>query len=499
MKTKVLLITPFLTLYEDDPAGISPPLGLAYLASSLESLNIPVKVFDIAAEGINQKKEVGKKIRYGLGEEEIITRIREEKPLIVGISCQSTLHAKDAHEVAKIVKKANLKILVVMGGAHPSAVPEEVLHDKNVDLVVRGEGEITFGEIVKSFSQKSDLSKIKGVSWKKGKRIIHNLQRSYIKDLDTIPFPARYLLPMAIYFREAAKSTSYTMGKKVMTMVTSRGCPGNCIYCAVKAVWGREWRGRSAKNVVDEIELLIKEYRADEVHFLDDSISVDKKRLESICDEIIRRKLKIKWTTPNGIAIWLLDKDLLLKMKKAGCYRLTFGLESGNKEILSNFIGKNYDYSKAKEMIRFASKIGLWTIGTFIVGFPFETREQINDTINFAVSTDLDMAVFYIANPFPGTKMYEIYEKEKLLPKEGAYEIVRGCKSINFSHEELTVFQQKATSVFLKSRLKKPSLLLRKLKTRENWPYIVKIGFCFIKMVFDNSKIKKIGINALWR
>lgn len=496
---KILLLNPFLTVYPDDPAGINPALGLGYLAAYLESNDVEVKVLDIAAEGVDMRKKMGKKVRYGLPEIEIIKKIKAFSPQMVGITCQSTLHAKDALETAEIVKKADRNILVVMGGAHPSSNPREMLKDKNVDVVVRGEGEITLLEIVKSIEKKKGLRKIAGTFVREGGKIYENPARSYIKDLDMLPFPARHLLPMEIYFREMAENTSYAIRNRPMTVITSRGCPGNCIYCAVKTVWGRTWRGRSPENVVDEIEILMKEYKANEIHFIDDSISVDKKRLEGICDEIIKRKLDIKWTTPNGIAIWLLDEKLLAKMKKAGCYRLTFGLESGNFETLNNFIGKHYDYDQAKKIIKYASKIGLWTIGTFIIGFPYEKRDSIEDTINFAIATDLDFAVFYIANPFPGTPMYELYLKNNLLPSNNAFEVVRGCDTKYFTHQELTKIQGEAFSRFLESRKKNPLRFFAKIRSIEDLFYIFKLGKNLAKLFLNKSLVKKKGIAALWK
>lgn len=496
---KIMLLNPYLTVYLDDPAGISPALGLGYLAAYLESNGIEVKVLDIAAEGVDVKGEMGKKVRYGLSESEILKRINEFSPKLVGITCQSTLHAKDAIGTAELVKKADKNILVVMGGAHPSSNPTEILKNKNVDIVVIGEGEVTLLEIAQRLESKKSLNKIIGAFVKSGNKIIKNPGRPFIKDLDTLPFPARHLLPMEIYFREMAQNTSYAIRNRPMTVITSRGCPGDCIYCAVKTVWGRMWRGRSPKNVVDEIESLIRNFGANEIHFIDDSISVDKKRLEGICDEIIKRKLDIKWTTPNGIAIWLLDEKLLNKMKKAGCYRLTFGLESGNFETLNNFIGKHYDYEIAKKIIKYASKIGLWTIGTFIIGFPYEKKQSIEDTINFAIATDLDFAVFYIANPFPGTPMYEIYLKNKLLPSNNAFEVVRGCGTKYFSHMELTKIQGEAFSRFLESRKKNPFRILNKIRSVEDFFYVFRLGKNLAKLFLNKTLVKKKGIAALWK
>lgn len=488
---KVLLVNPFLEVLPDDPADISPPLGLAYLAAYLEKKGIRVAILDIAAEGIKQKKKRNKKLRYGLNNQEIIKRIKNYAPQIVGIGCQSTLHAAEAQETACLVKKANPQILVVMGGAHPSVARKELLTDKNIDLVIKGEGELTFWEIIKRFQKKESLKKILGTN--------NNPARPRIKNLDVLPFPARHLLPMEIYWQQARQKTNYNFGQRAMTMISSRGCPGNCVYCSVGTIWGRIWRGRSAKNVVDEMENLIKVYQTDEIHFLDDSIGVDKKRLAAICKEIIKRQLKIKWTTPNGLAIWLLDKRLLKLMKQAGCYRLTFGLESGNQEILQDYIGKHYDFDQAKELISFASQIGLWTIATFILGFPDETRKQIEDTINFAISTDLDFAVFYLANPFPGTPMYDDFLKKNLLPPGGGKNIVRGCRTKHFSHLELIELQAQAFNRFLKSRLKKPWPLFRKIHSFKDLFYTYKLSKNLMKILINQTLIKTKGIAGLWQ
>ncbi|PIS08810.1 hypothetical protein COT75_05010 [Candidatus Beckwithbacteria bacterium CG10_big_fil_rev_8_21_14_0_10_34_10] len=499
-KVEVLLINPFLTVQADDPSGISPPLSLAYLAAYLRKRKVKVAILDISAKGVNQIKKIGNKVRIGLNDKQIVKKIKKYNPRVVGITCTSTLHASEALKTASLVKKANPKILVAMGGIHPTVEPEKVLKNSQVDLTVRGEGEITFWQIIKKFKNAKVPQNILGTSYKQGKNIINNPLRPFIKNLNSLPFPTRDLLPMDIYFKESLKHKNYTIGKRVMSVITSRGCPGNCSYCSIKTIWGRVWRARSAENVVDEIASLIKNYKCDEIHFMDDSISVNKKRLLEICNEIIKRRLKIKWTTPNGIAIWLLDKRLLVKMKKAGCYRLTFGLESGNKDVLNNYIGKYYNYNKAKEMISFASEIGLWTAATFIIGFPYETKKQIEETINFAISTDLNMAVFYIANPFPGTKMYEDFLKENLLPRNKV--IIRGCKTKHFSHQELTNIQAKAFNQFMKSRFKRPLLYLNKVKSLGDLLYIFKLGKNLMEIFINqnlSNKIKKSGIAALWK
>lgn len=495
---KILLINPYLTTLLDDPANPSLSLSLGYLAAYLEKY-YEVRILDIASEGKNTKQQINGKLRVGLTEEEIKKYLSDYGPHIVGITNPSTLHAQDAYDIARIVKEYNNDTLVVLGGAHSSSNPELVISNKDVDLVVIGEGEETLLDIARAYASGKGIDSISGthVRCADGKIRIQE-PREYIKDLDTIPFPARHLLPMDIYFENLRNSTNYLMRKKAATMITSRGCPGKCIYCAVKTVWGRRWRSRSAQNVVNEIEQIMRDFGVGEIHFLDDSISVNKKRLMAICDEIIKRKLDIKWTTPNGVAVWLLDKPLVKRMKEAGCYRLTFGLESGNAETLA-YLGKKYNYEYAKEIIKYAHRIGLWTIGTFIIGSPEEKMESIDDTINFAVSSYLDFAVFYIANPFPGTEMFEIYKKERLLDDISLDEIVRGVGTKHFTQEELAGIQGKAFSSFLKSRMLKPWRGLTKIRSLEDVKYTINLASRFVHMGIGSLQFSKRGIAALWK
>jgi len=495
--TKTLLINPYLTVAGDDPAQPSIMLSLPYLAAYLRKNGFPVKLLDVAGEGCENVIGVGAKKRYGLSDTDILDAIKTEAPDVVGITAPSTSHITDVQDMARFVKSVCPKALVVVGGAHASSNFKEVLNDNNVDLVIIGEGEETLLDLVRRVDGGASLEAIPGTAFRKDGAVHLAAPRPYIENLDKLPFPARDLLPIEALLQRSGEGVNYAMRKRFVTMITSRGCPGSCIYCGVKSVWGHRWRGRSAANVVDEVEELMLKYGAGEIHFLDDSMSVSKTRLMEICDEIIRRKLDIKWTTPNGIAVWFMDKALLRKMKQAGCYRLTFGLESGNKETLK-FMGKHYDYGQAREMIRYAGEIGIWTIGTFIIGFPYEKRESIEDTISFAIKSDLNFAVFYIANPLPGTKMYEYFDKEGLLPKDNK-SIVRGVGSKYFSHEELVKIQSEAFTRFMRTRVSRPGLFLNKVRGFEDFKYLLKLGGQFSKMLMNSRKIEKEGTAVLWK
>ncbi|OGD52695.1 hypothetical protein A3K80_04325, partial [Candidatus Bathyarchaeota archaeon RBG_13_38_9] len=492
---KILLVYPPITVYDPDPTipSAQPVLGLAYLGSYLEALHHEVRIMDALALGINNVQRVEGGTRYGLSEEDILTIIWEFDPDLVGVTCMFSSYSTDAHRLAAIVKDYNHAAPVIFGGAHSSICPEWVLKDENVDIVVFGEGEITMSELVSKLQRGEGISEVRGIAFRQDGRIVKNKPREFMTDIDSIPLPARHLLPMGIYLNNS--KSPYNIRFPATTVVTSRGCPGNCVFCSIHSVWGHRWRYRDPKSVVDEIEHLIKQYNVREIEFLDDNIAASNKRLEAICDEIIRRKLNIKWATPNGIAYWTLDEKLLRKMKKSGCYRLTFGIESGNIAT-RKFIGKTHSLESAKKIIGHANKIGLWTVCTFIIGFPYEKKDSIMDTVRFAVESGTDFAVFYLLGVFPGTKVYEIFKKEGLLDFDRVFNdpasatvtdfsvigqslASRGTKTKYFTQSELQACLDEAYRVFALSRIKhflNPSRLLRKVYSPEDLKYAIRLS-----------------------
>ena len=502
------LVYPPITIWSSDPSGAGPvpPLGLAYIAAVLEEESQEVEILDALALGINHRERHGDFSRIGLSYDDIRRHLEDSAPDIVGISTMFTAYEQNAHEVAGIVKEISPDILVVFGGSHASVCPELVLKDRNVDIVVKGEGELTFLELVENMEGGKDVFKTEGTIVRKGSRIFYNPERPFIKDLDSIPFPARHLLSMDIYLEASKKiGERFCMRTPVASMITSRGCPGRCIFCSIHSVWKHTWRARSAKNVVDEMELLTSMYGAREIHFYDDNVSIDKKRMGTICDEIIRRKLDIKWTTPNGIALWALNKPLMEKMKRSGCYRLTFGIESGSQKT-QQLIGKNIDLNRARSTIRDANDLGLWTICTFILGFPFESRASIEETIRFAIDSDTDFALFYLLIPFPGTQVFEML-KDKGILGDTSQEIglrlsgMGGCDTEFLTKEELREIQNRAYSELLASRFHrylKPSKWLSKINSFEDLLYICKIAKSALRIKINQKKFGNVGARALY-
>jgi radical SAM superfamily enzyme YgiQ (UPF0313 family) len=509
---KILLIYPQITIRKNDTTtpGASIPLGLANIGAILETNGYNVSIIDALAEGINIIKKTKNYTRVGLSQKTIIEKLNYYKPDIVGISTMFTAYSADAHEIAKIVKKNNPKTLVIFGGAHASILYKNVLNDKNVDIVVVGEGEETILEIVRNFEKKKQLQNISGTAIKnKKKEIILNPKRLPITNLDSLPLPARHLLPMDIYIQECKENkNSYIMRTPSTTVVTSRGCPGNCIYCAVPTIWGRCWRPFSAKRIVNEIEFLIKRYGIKEISFLDDNISVSPNRLEKICEGIIQKKLDIKWSCPNGIAIWTLNKKILLKMKKSGCYRLTFGIESGYPNT-QKFIRKNLNLKKAKKIITIANNIGLWTFSTYIIGFPYETKKAIETTFNYAIKSLSDFVAFILLMPFPETDVTKILEKEGLVKKSDltSTKIGRtfsgyvGLGNKYLSINDIRDLRNKAHKKLMISRffrpIIKPSTIIKKINNREDLIYFFKIIKNYLTMFTSTIKFGELKTHRI--
>jgi len=460
---KILLITPPSTLMPIERPHVVAPLGLAYIAAVLERDGFDVEILDCVAMGWRRylKKwkvseiKTEKPIHFGLSWKEIESKIKKASPDVVGISCSYSCQSPNAHKTAGIVKKANKKTRVVFGGAHPSAFPIKTLKDRNVDYVVIGEGELTVSELVKKLDKGSGVSGIRGIAYREKGRPKINPAREFIQDLDSLPPPARHLLPMEEYFEANSTHGGEARWTPITSMVTSRGCPGNCIFCSIHVIWGHRWRARSPKNVVDEIEHLVKKYGVREIHFEDDNLTLDRRRMIEICDDVVDRGLagKFRWTTPNGVMAATLDEEVLRKMKAAGCYSLSFGIESGSKRILREVIRKNVPFEKLGEVVKACKKLGIETSGSFILGLPGENEETFRKTINLAKALDLDAASFLAATPFPGTELYDMCVEHGYISKDMEWSEFRTIGSAmittkSFSRDDILRWQKKAYKEF---------------------------------------------------
>lgn len=368
-----------------------PSLGLAYFASVLQKEGYDVYILDCTAERVSL--------------DIIEDKIRSYGSIDFIVFTASTLTFKNAIVIAKICKKIFPPIRILFKGVHSRVLPDEVLSYNFVDYVIRDEGEETIKELISGKS----LSKILDLSYKKKGIIVHNKPRLLTKNLDTIPYPAYHLLPMKKY-----RPFVGTYRKiPAVNVITTRGCAGKCTFC--HKVFVGAPRGRSAKNVIEEIKLLQKRYGAKEIIFFDDNFATFKRNVNELCDIILREKIDIAWTCATRIDS--VDREMLKKMKAAGCHLVHFGVESGDERIL-NSIKKNISLEQVKKTIQSAKELGLDTRASFMFGNPGETEETIKKTLDFAINLDLDMAVFVITIAYPGTEIYKWAKKKGYILSE---------------------------------------------------------------------------------
>jgi magnesium-protoporphyrin IX monomethyl ester (oxidative) cyclase len=437
---RVLLIMPPATIYREYTKEIQPPLGLAYIASCLEKDYI-VKIIDATVEGWRNEVIKDGLITYGLSFTDLKARINEFKPDVIGVSCLFSMQYKNAHQVCAIAKELNPDILTIMGGAHPTALPTETLQDNNVDIIMLGEAEFSTKAVLDALRQRNSLEDIDGVAFRKNNQIVINPKTKFIENLDTIPLPARHLLPMEKYFKINLPHGVSSKFSPNTPLITSRGCPADCIFCSIHSIWGYKYRSRSVANIILELKELKEKYGIKEVQFEDDNLTFDKNRATELFDAMVKNRLNISWTTPNGVALWALDQELLEKMKASGCYRLCLAVESGDQEFLSKTIKKPLDLKKVTELVSWMRKIGFETDAFFVVGFPQETRQQLLNTFKFADKLKTDNVSFYLATPYPGTELYKICQNGGYLTKGFALDNLGVKKpsitTTNFSTDEL--------------------------------------------------------------
>ncbi|MFH2068559.1 MAG: radical SAM protein [Candidatus Omnitrophota bacterium] len=392
---KVLLLSPlYVDLYGNlqKAAGRYFPLGIGYVASYLRKYgNHEVRMYEPEAQRLNHA--------------DIVKIIKTFAPDVIGITCTTPNFAR-AIELAKICK-INSGAKVVLGGVHVSAIPEFIMerYPDLIDCAVAGEGEITMLELVNTYQANSSTETIKGIVYLKNGRAIRNENRPFIEDLDSIPFPSRDLIPQAL-FTPNRHNARY---RNCATILTSRGCPFNCSFCASRLVSGKKYRTHSAEYVLEEMEMLKKNYKIRQLLITDDTFTIDRNRLEEICRGMIDRKLRLAWFCFSQTGA--VNRGLLKLMKKAGCYNIGFGIESSDEAILKK-MGKNILPAKAKETVRIASGLGLKTQTFYIIGSPGETKEQMNNTIKFSREVGSTLVFYNMLIPFPGTREFNYFFSE---------------------------------------------------------------------------------------
>jgi len=372
----------------------TPLLGVGYLMGYLKNKGVECEYID----GVKTRQSI----------KEIVEVCRNKTPDLIAVTIMTVFY-NNAKKLINALSQLNIPI--VIGGAHVSALPVKTLKDLKGDYAIYGEGEKTLYKLVEHLkNKKNDIRKIEGMVYKDNRgNVIKNPPMSLIENLDELPLPAWDLMDPRTY--PFAPHGSIAKEYPVAPILTSRGCPFSCDFCSVNVIWRNKYRMRSIENVVDEIEFLVKKYGVKEIHFEDDNLTLTKGRVVKLCKEITRRKLRFIWSCPNGVRIDSLDEETLRFMKRSGCYSLTFGIESGNQEILNN-VNKRLNLKVVKRVVDMTKKLGIETRAFFIIGLPGETRRTVEETIDFALSLNLDIAGFFLLALLPGSKIFNEWIKK---------------------------------------------------------------------------------------
>jgi len=398
--SKIMLMYPNLK-WTDWKAGTSwdlHPYNLGILAAMIED-EYEVKIIDGTFDNLSK--------------DQFANIISKEKPDILGISILTNEYGKTGFVASQIAKENHPEVKTVIGGVHATSLPEFTINNPNVDYVVTGEGEYVFRDLCDFLNKKSDLPK--GILYKKNGKIINTGRADFIKDLDKIPYPAYHNVNFMKYATQIQReSIDRPKAIPFARTMTSRGCPYNCCFCEVETLQGKRPRLRSLENVLGEIEWLIKDHGIRAILFDDDNLLINKKRAKNLFKAMIDRKYNLKWNAP-ALALYQLDEEMIGIMKESGCSYVQVAIESGVQRVLDDIIHKPLNLKHARKMLQKLKEFKIDTSANFIVGFPGETWDEIEETFRFAEDIDVDYVKIALATPLPNTELYRIAREKGYL------------------------------------------------------------------------------------
>lgn len=419
---RILLIEPPFFRFKGANSEIFP-MGLGYVASLLHSRGYTVRVYNGEQFGEKEKTDVisykelvesHEKFIKGLHTEEhfiwkeVEHYLRKYNPTLVGMGTTTT-KMRSALTIAKIVKQVNPTIKIVIGGLHATTMPEDILKSKDVDFVVRGEGEFTFLELIQALEKNASYTEIKGLSYKnQSQQFVHNSERPYLENLDELPFPNKSLI-----IDEQKEKATYRI------IFCSRGCPYRCNYCNTASIWGRKVRYHSVQRIVAEMKKIKQEEKTNSIQFFDDTFTLYPKWVAALCNEMIKEEVNMTWSCLTRID--KLDTATLTLMKKAGCTGIAMGVESGSQRVL-DAVKKDLTLEKIMQGQKIINEVGIPWDAFIMLGMPYETKEDMRATITLMKKLQCRSLILSVFTPYPGTELYEVTKQMGLITATGDWE-----------------------------------------------------------------------------
>ena len=498
---KILLVVPHqLVRYKP---SIDLPLGLLSIASCLRSHenNFVTEVYDANLSGETWFSSDGKQY---LGDKpaDIKKRINEFRPDVVGISNMFTWQIDQALFIANICKEISQDIITVIGGPHVSSFPLESIREKDIDYVVMGEGEIRFPKLVNALAL-GEQPKIQGVIHEESDLSLLKPSKrspiSFIPQLDELPIPAYDMVDVERYFDLQAKGMSSrprSKGRRTVSMITSRGCPHQCIFCSIQSTMGYKWRHHSPHYISDHVNHLIRNYNIDYIHFEDDNFTHDPERYDSIIDVLLSSTKPLRWDTPNGVRGDTWTNERIRKTKLSGCQYLIVAIESGVQEVLDNVVKKRLDLSKVDELMAACKKHKIRLYAFYVVGLPGETTRDIKDTIDYALEKFNKFDVLPTINKtktLPGTELYDIVHANKYYDNALSYDentIVTNEFSPTDVDHLYKYFLIKLTKLVLRKLVFNPTMTLTFIRLAFGYRW-------FLARIFSNSIKSRYSLEKL--
>lgn len=457
-KLKIALINPRVESY----SSTLPPLGLLYIAAMLERAGFTPRVFDIYPY---DDRDLPKLIEY--------------QPEVIGMTVLTDYWLRAVH-ISKVIHKELPETFLIVGGVHVTALPEESLDQLGASLGVIGEGELTMLEICERLEAGKSWQDVIGIVYRpKPGELVRNAPRPHIENLDEVPFPARHLLQFENYLVPPGIIRGH-WSERSTTVMTSRGCPFSCIWCGSQCTFGRKVRNRSVDNVIDEIELLIKEFGIDTVWFVDDTFTLNKKRVLEFCRKMAERKVRITWGCQAHVKT--ADAEMFSAMKQVGLVQLDFGVESGSDSVLKA-LKKDSTAAEIDRAFEIADQCGLRTTATFMFGSPGETMADVEQTMQLAKKIRPDFVSSFFITPYPGTELMTMVEENRweMVADRHHHGLKKGpMLRISFSARQLMEIREKFQKEFalrnFSGVLLSPNYLFKALQLFMRYPKGVVFG-----------------------